>query len=154
MRLLGLAAVLLLAACSVYVPQPLATPPPVGTQVRARLTTPGAVRISRLFGQPVQELEGQVVHLRGDSLGLSLLSATEYGRPWDAVDTLMVAQGEVHQFDEKRLDGRKTALLVGGVGIVSGIVIGALFRAAARSEDGEPPGEIDVTLIPLPYFRH
>ncbi|MFH1763773.1 MAG: hypothetical protein ABIF09_06230 [Gemmatimonadota bacterium] len=154
MRSFGLAVVALLAGCSVYIPQPLDTPPPAGTQVRAKLTTPGSVRVSRLFGLPVQELEGQILNMDRDSLGLSLLSATEYGRPWDSVDTLMVARGEILQLDEKRVDGKKTAFLVGGVGVVSGIVIGALFRAASSSKDGKPPGEIDQILIPLFSFRH
>jgi len=154
MRFLGLAVVVFLSACSVYLPQPLDTPPTAGTQVRARLTTPGSVRVSEVFGVPVQEIEGRILNSSGDSLGLSILSATEYGRPWDSAETLKVAMGEIYQLDEKRIDGRRTAFLVGGVGAVSGIVIGALFNAASRSEDGEPPGEIDVILIPLFSIRH
>lgn len=154
MRIPALATVLLLAACSVYIPQPLETPPPPGAEVRVKLTTPGAVRVSRLFGQPIQELQGRILETSRDSLALSLISTEEYGRPWDAADTLMVAREEYFQLDEKRLDGKRTALLVGGVGVVSGVVIGGLFRAATRSEDGDPPGEIDVILIPLFSFRH
>ena len=154
MRVLSMAAALLLSSCSVYIPQPLDTPPPPGTQVRARLTTPGAVRVSGLVGLPVQEIEGRILNLDGDSLGLSLLSTTEYGRPWDSETTLKVAMGEIFQLDEKRIDGRRTAFLVGGLGVVSGIVIGALFKAASRSDNDEPSGEIDVILIPLFSFRH
>ena len=153
-RVLGLVVVLFVSACSVYIPQPPDTPPPAGTQVRARLTTPAAVRVSDIFGVPVQEIEGRILDLDGDSLGLRLLSATEYRRPWDSADTLKLAMGELLQLDEKRIDGRRTALFVGGVGVVSGIVIGALFKAAAGSGDGEPPGEIDVILIPLFSIRH
>lgn len=155
MRVSGLALlVLLLAGCSVYIPRPLDTPPPPGTEVRVKLTTPGAVRVSRLFGQPVEEIQGRLLSTYGDSLGLSFSSATEYGRPWDNADTLMVAREEYYQLDEKRLDGKRTALLVGGVGVVTGVVIGALFRAATRGGQDEPPGEIDVILIPLFSFQH
>lgn len=154
MRFLVLAAVLSVAACSVYIPQPLDPPPPVGTQVRARLTMAGAVRISGLLSRPVQELEGQVLTVLGDSLGLGLLSATEYMRPWDSVDTLNVARGEIYQWDRKRIDGKRTALIVGAVGVVSGMVIAALFNAASGSEDDEPPGDIDGILIPILYLRH
>jgi hypothetical protein len=118
------------------------------------LTTPGAVRVSRLFGQPLEEIQGRLLNANGDSLGLSLTRTTEYGRPWDSTDTLMVAREEYFQLDEKRLDRTRTAILVGGVGVVSGIVIGALFRAATRGGEGEPPGDSDVTLIPLFSIRH
>ena len=154
MRVSGLALVLLLIGCSVYVPHPPDAPPPPGTEVRVRLTTPGAVRVSRVFGQPVEEIQGRLLNAKGDSLGLSLTRATEYGRPWDSADTLMVARNEYFQLDEKRLDGKRTALFVGGVGVVSGIVIGALFRAATRGGEGEPPGDSDVALIPLFSIRH
>lgn len=154
MRFMGVAMVLLLAGCSVYIPRSVDAPPPAGTQVRARLTTPGAVRISSLIGLPVLEVEGQIMNTDGDSLNIGLLSATEYGRPWDPGTTLRVARLEIDQLDEKRVDARRTALFAGGVGVVSGVVIAALFRAASRSEDGEDPGEIDVILVPLLSFRH
>jgi hypothetical protein len=154
MRISGMALVLVLSGCSVYVSHPPDAPPPPGTEVRVRLTTPGAVRVSRFFGQPVEEIQGRLLSANGDSLGLSLARVTEYGRPWDAADTLMVAREEYFQLDEKRLDGKRTALLVGGVGVVSGIVIGALFRAATRGGEGEPPGDSDLTLIPLFSIRH
>ena len=116
MRLTLMAALLLLCGCSVYLPLDPDVPPPAGTNVRARLTTPGAVRISDRLGSPVREIEGEVLGFWGDSLGLNLMSTTEYGRPWDSVDTLKLATMEVFEFDEKRLDMKRTAFLVGGVG--------------------------------------
>ena len=154
MRLTFVAVLLALCGCSVYVPLNPDTPPPVGTDVRARLTTPGAVRISDRLGSPVREVEGQILSFLGDSLGLSLMATTEFGRPWDSVDTLKLGTIEIFQLEEKKLDRRRTALLAGGVGVVSGVLIAALFRAAGGSEDGDPPGDIDAIVIPLFSIRH
>jgi hypothetical protein len=154
MRVAASALVAFLTACSVYIPQPVDVPPPQGTEVRVRLTTAGAVRVSQLLGRPTEEIQGQILEANGDSLGLSLISASEYRRPWDVAESLTVAREEYFQLDERRLDRKRTALFVGGVGVMSGIVIAGLFKAATRSKDGERPGEIDVTLIPLFSVRH
>ena len=152
MRAIVLAGTLFLGGCSVYLPQPLDTSPPPGTNVRARLTTPGAVRVSGFLGGPTQEVEGKVLTQMGDSLALSLLTTTEYGRPWDSADTLFLGFGEIYQLDEKRMDKKRSAFFAGGVAVVTSFVVAALFNAAGRSEEGDPPGEIDVSLIPLFSF--
>lgn len=153
MRLTLVAALFVLCGCTVYLPLNPEVPPPAGTNVRARLTTPGAVRISDRLGSPVREIEGEILSFWGDSLGLSLMATTEYGRPWDSVDTLKIATAEVFQFEEKRLDKTRTAFLVGGVGVVTGIVIGAIYSAAGGADGGDPPGDIDAIVIPLFSIR-
>lgn len=153
MRLTFAAVLLALCGCSVYVPLSPDTPPPVGTDVRARLTTPGAVRISDRMGAPVREVEGEVLSVGADSIGFGLLTASEYTRPWDSVDTLRVSTLEIFEMEEKRLDRTRTAILVGGVGIVTGVVIAAMFNASGSSEDGDPPGGIDAVLIPFFSIR-
>jgi hypothetical protein len=153
MRLTLAAAFLLLSSCSVYLPLNSDTPPPVGADVRARLTTPGAVRISDLMGAPVREFEGEVLSVGADSIGFGLLTASEYTRPWDSVDTLRVATLEIFEMEEKRLDRTRTAFLVGGVGIVTGVVIAAMFNASGGSEDDDSPGGIDAVLIPIFSIR-
>ncbi|MFC1661174.1 hypothetical protein ACFL3S_06935 [Gemmatimonadota bacterium] len=154
MRGVGFVGILALSACTTYIPHPSDAPLPSGTEVRAELTTPGAVRISDLFGQPLRSVEGRVLSVSSDSMYVALLSATELGRPWDAVDTLSFAQGEILRLAEKRIDKKKTALLVGGVGTVSGVIIAALFRAATGSTEGEGPGEEDRTIIPIFSIIH
>lgn len=154
MRLTFVAALFVLCGCSVYLPLNPEALPPAGTNVRATLTTPGAVRISDRLGSPVREIEGEVLSFWGDSLGLSLMATTEYGRPWDSVDTLKLGTMEIFQLEEKRLDKRRTAFLAGGIGVVSGVLIAALFRAATGSEDGEPPGDPDAIVIPFFSIRH
>jgi hypothetical protein len=153
MRLTFAVTFLALCGCSVYVPLNPDTPPPAGTDVRARLTTPGAVRVSDIVGSPVREIEGEILSFWGDSLGLSLMATSEYGRPWDSMDTLKLGTLEIMQLDEKRLDKRRTAFLVGGVGVITGVVTAALFKAATGSDDGESPGDIDAILIPLFSIR-
>lgn len=154
MRFLPITLAIMLAGCTTYLSRPADPLPPAGTQVRAKLTTAGAVRVSELYGWPVQELEGRVLGVDGDSLDLGILSTTEYGRPWDLSASLLLAKGEILQLDEKRIDPRRTALFVGGVGLVSGVVVAALFKNAFGSDKGDPGGEIDVTLIPLLSIRH
>jgi hypothetical protein len=139
---------LLTTGCSMYVEHPVDAPLPPGTDIRAQLTTSGAVRFSGLIGQPTEYVEGSIIGLERDSLHLALLRATEYGRPWDSVDTLSFATSEIMRLEEKRIDKGRTAILAGGVGAVSGVVIGALFRAATRSRDNDG-GEEDLILIPF-----
>lgn len=152
MRAIVLAGMLFLGGCSVYLPQPLDTSPPPGTNVRARLTTSGSVRVSGFLGGPTREVEGTILVQEGDSLALSLLTTTEFGRPWDSADTLFLGFGELYQLDEKRIDKKRSAFLAGGLAVVTGVVVAALFKAAGRSEGGDPPGEIDVSLVPLFSF--
>ena len=140
--------------CTVYAPLDTDPPPAPGTQVRVNLTTPGAVRISDLLGRPLRSLEGSLVDWTGDSLSIGLISATEWGRPWDAVDTLRVAQTELSLLEEKRVDPTRTGILVAGSAVVVGATVVALFNAAGWNEDtggGEPP---DVILSPLFSFIH
>ena len=145
---------LLLGGCTVYVPLDPDVAPPPGTNVRARLTTPGAVRVSDRVGSPVQEVEGEVLSFRGDSLGLSLMATTEYGRPWDSAEMLTLSTLEISRLEEKRLDRRRTAFLAGGVGVVSGVIVAALFNAAGSSKDDDPGGGIDAILIPFLSIRY
>ena len=154
MRLSLAVSLLLLGGCTVYVPLDPGTPPSAGTNVRARLTTPGALRVSDRVGSPVQEVEGEVLVSQGDSLGLRLMATTEYGRPWDAAEVLTLSTLEIYQLEEKRLDRKRTAFLAGGVGVVSGVIVAALFNASGSSKDNDPGGDIDAILIPFLTIRH
>lgn len=154
MRAAALMALLALTACTTYIPHTIEPPPPTGTEVKARLTTPGAIRVTDLMGQPVRELEGTLVAWSTDSLQIALLSATEYGRPWDSVDTLGLAITELSFLEEKRINTGRTVLFVGATAAVAGIVIAALWKAAVGGDDGEDPGEIDLIRIPIFSFIH
>ena len=154
MRLSFAVSLLLLGGCTVYVPLDPGTPPPAGTNVRATLTTPGALRVSDRVGAPVRAIEGQVLNFWGDSLGLGLYSTTEYGRPWDSTDTLAVSAMEIFQLEEKRIDKVRTALVFGGVGVLSGVVIGAVYNSLGGSGDGNSGEGPDAAIIPLFTIRH
>lgn len=148
MRSFLLLVVLALSGCAVYIPRSLDAPPPQDTEVRARLTTPGAVRLTGLYGHPVQEVEGRILDSTPDSLHLALLSAQEYGLPWNQEQRLALARSELLLLEERRIDKTRTALLVAGTGTVVGVTVAALFRAATRSRE-EDNGGGDLTLIPL-----
>ncbi len=153
MRLVLLLLVLVLSGCAVYIPRPVDSPLPQDTEIRARLTNSGAVRLTGLFGQPVREIEGRFLGSPSDSLQFALLSAREYGLPWNHEQRLTLARTEVLTLEEKKIDGKRTALLVAGTGTVVGITIAALFRAATRSRD-EDNGGVDMTLVPLLSIIH
>ena len=148
MRSFLLLVVLVLSGCAVYIPRPLDVPPPQDTEVRAQLTTPGAVRLTGLFGHPVQEVEGRILASTADSVHLALRSAEEYGLPWNQEQRLTLARSELLVLEEKRIDKTRTALLVAGTGTVVGITIAGLFRAATRSRE-EDDGGGDLTIVPL-----
>ena len=154
MRFLVLATTLFLGACAVYIPRGPDNLPPPGTQVKAELTSGGSVRASESFGAPIRLIEGKIAEVEGDTVTFSLLSATEYGRPWESDLAVSVHRSEILQLDEKRIDRKKTAFLVGGLGVASGVVVAALFNAAGGKDKGGRPGEIDVALIPLISIRH
>jgi hypothetical protein len=144
---------LTLSGCAIYIPHPPADPPPPGTDIRARLTDPGAVRVTGLFGLPIRELEGRILELSPDSLRFALLSAQEYKLPWNQEQELSLAWSEVVTLEEKRIDRRRTALFVAGAGTLTGVLIAALFRAATRNEGQEelPP---DMAVIPIFSIIH
>lgn len=151
MRLLAFLAMLMAGGCTVYVPRTVGEPLAPGTEIRARLNTPGAIRISTSRGRTLSHIEGKFLFLERDSLQIALLETSEFGRPWEGVDTLGLATSEILRLEEKKIDATRTALLVGGIGIPTGLAIGALFRAAIRSR-GEGEGEVDLILIPLISF--
>jgi hypothetical protein len=112
------------------------------------------LRVSDRVGLPVREVEGEVLDFWGDSLRLNLMTAAEYRRPWDSTDRLALSTTEIDQLEEKRFDGKRTAFFAGGVGVVTGIIVAALFNAAGSSEDDDPGGGPDAILIPFLSIRH
>ena len=121
--------------------------------MRARLTDPGAVRIMGLFGQPIREVEGRILETSPDSVRLGLLSAQEYRIPWNQEQLLSLAWSEVVTLEERRIDRGRTALVAIGAGALTGVLIAALFRAAANSEK-EGDGQPDMAFIPILSIIH
>jgi len=90
----------------------------------------------------------------GEFLNLGLVSAAGKKLAWDSSEDLRVATGEISRLDEKRLDGRRSALFAGGVVVVSGVIIGTLFKAVNRRDNVGSEIEIEPILIPLFSIRH
>jgi hypothetical protein len=106
------------------------------------------------LGVPVRQLEGSILGWANDSLSLGLLSAEEYGRPWDNQEILDLGVEELETLELKRIDPTRTVLLAGGAGAMLGTALVALWNAATNTSGGtndEPP---DVILIPFFSFVH
>jgi hypothetical protein len=107
-----------------------------------------------LLGRPLRGLEGSLLTWSRDSLRVGLISATEYGRPWDAVDTLTLSRAEVSSLEAKGVDPLRTGALVVGGSVVLGVTVAALFRAAAQNDDGGREGPPDQIIVPLFSIWH
>ena len=153
MRSVSLLLLLALSGCVTYIPHPPGDPPARGTEMRARLTDPGAVRVMGLFGVPIREVEGRILETSPDSVRFVLLSAQEYRLPWNQEQPLSLAWSEVVTLEEKRLDRGRTALFVVGAGTLTGVLIAALFKAATNSEE-EGDGQPDQAFIPILSIIH
>lgn len=152
-------AALSLAACYSYVPlDPQAMSP--GMHVRARLSAPGALRLSEANGEVRQRLEGQLVSLQADTLVI-VVPERSPGGSYVAqaalpprLDTLQVARAEVAVLEEKRFSAGKTALVVGAAGAASAFVVIRLFDLAGGGGGGSGGESPDAHLaIPLITVR-
>lgn len=151
LRRLILWAVFPLAACYSYVPvDPAAISP--GMQVRARLSAPGALRVSEATGEVRRRLEGEVVALQADTLVVAIpvrSSGGSYvaqaGLP-PPLDTLQVARVDVAVLEEKRFSAGKTALAAGAAGAASAFVVIRLFDLAGGGGGGPDGGNPDAYL--------
>jgi hypothetical protein len=142
-------------SCTAYVPLQIDSLPERGTEVRARLNPEGQVRLTGLLGRPVQHLEGRFLGGDPDSLRLGLISAVEFGRPWESVDTLRLARIELSGLDEKRVDRTRTTLAVGGGALATGLALAVLVSDGLLGNEGgdqeQPPDRI---LIPIFSIVH
>lgn len=159
LRRLILWAAFLLAACYSYVPvDPAAIGP--GMQVRARLSAPGALRLSEATGEVRRGLEGEVVALQADTLVVAIpvrspggSYVAQAGLP-PRLDTLQVARVDVAALEEKRFSAGKTALAAGAAGAASAFVVIRLFDLAGGGGGGPDGGSPDAYLaIPLVTVR-
>ncbi|NNF26605.1 MAG: hypothetical protein HKN73_05265 [Gemmatimonadetes bacterium] len=140
--LMGLLAAWVSGACYSYVP--LDGPAPVGTEVRARLTTEKALEESELLGVLTQDYEGRVMGVTSDSLMLSVIAARAVGpsHVQTARRTVGLSMTGVAGLEERQLSGVRTAAAVaGGAGVIAALVAGVLTVGGDSGGDGGGSGE-------------
>ena len=130
--------------CYGYRPIPPTGRPPRGAQVRARLTDDGASSVRLRRGGSGGALQGEVVGWDAEGLHLAVgsrspLLPTTFG---SGVDTVSIPSLDILVLEEKHLDGLRTALLVGGLGVGLGLITVLQFRSAGGGSPapGAPPG--------------
>lgn len=140
--LIGLLAAWVSGACYSYVP--LDGPAPVGTEVRARLTTEKALEESELLGVLTPDYEGRVMGVTSDSLMLSVITARAVGpsQVQTARRVVGLPMTGVAGLEERQLSGVRTAVAVaGGAGVVAALVAGVLTVGGDSGGGGGGSGE-------------
>lgn len=157
-RSLTIVAAALLAGCYSYIPIERGTLVP-GTLVRARLSVPGAIRLSESIGEIQRSVEGQVVHVRPDALLVAVRVRDPYGGHGfrgaaPKLDTLQVPEGDIAELEEKRFSTLKTGAVLGAAGAISAFVVIRLFDLAGGGGGGPDGGSPDAyRAVPLPGVR-
>ena len=117
----------LLNGCYSYAP--VATSPLArGTAVRARLSQPTDIRLTDVSVNNTSVVVGEVVSHDADTLTLSAFSlraATGYSVPATG-ETVKIPAGQVARIERRRLDGLRSALLVGTFTLGSALLFAAL----------------------------
>ncbi len=154
-RLLPVAAMVvgatLLAGC--YTFRPMDRPPRPGDHVRANLTTPGAIRLSELTGEPERSLEGEVAVVDDDALGIAVVrtrSTKDFQPQFVLKDTLLLPREDVASVELRELSPLRTgAALAAGGGAVGYLLYRALGGGRGGGEEPPEGGRPTFVLIPL-----
>ncbi|MDH3225341.1 MAG: hypothetical protein OEO23_16590, partial [Gemmatimonadota bacterium] len=129
-------------ACYSYVP--IQGPAPVGTDVRARLTTEKALQESELLGVITQDYQGRVMGVTSDSLMISVISARAVGptQTQTARRIVGLSMTQVAGLERRELSGvRTTAAVLGGAGVMAAMVAGILEVGGDGGDGGGGSGE-------------
>jgi len=139
----------LLSGCFTY--QTVETPPP-GADVRAVLTTEGAVVQSELFGEPIRSLSGKMVSTDAETVRLDVITGQSRGNFNDIIlrDTLSVPRAHIVEMEQRDVAWVRTALI--GAGVVGVAIFGiasATNGSGGNGGDGPAPPTSDVIRIPF-----
>lgn len=156
-KLLALWVAAFTLGCYRYVPVDLDAVP-VGTRVRALLTTEGRIGVRMRAGLVVESLKGTLIQKDADTL----LFAVQWVGPWSdyggratVVRHVKVPRGDVVHVDRRELDKTKTYSLVGGV--VAAGAVGSYLVFRPREPGGgpllppvQPEERVQVVLLSAP----
>ena len=150
---LALLTPVLLAGCYSYAPiQPSLVQP--GTGVRARVSPTAAEQIAPLLGTTdARVLVGTLVDNRSGTMIVEVPRMTQSGGGGAAQSLnqrISIAPGQLVELETRRLDRKRTAIVVGAVAIVSGSATIAALKGGPGLE--RPPGG-GTTDAKIPVFR-
>lgn len=160
-QILGCSAIAVSLGCYKYVPASLETTP-VGSHVRALLSTEGQESLRQRLNLDTREVTGQLLELRGDSVLLTVRSERAdddlgVGALYQRVD---FPRSHLIRIDQRQVDVASTvgliALAAGGVAVIviqatSGGGPGQILPPDNGPDDRKARGWI--FRIPLPIFR-
>jgi hypothetical protein len=131
----------LLAGCYRYAPMN-GVEPVAGNSVQVQLTPDGSRELAPLYGPGIQELEGRVAAVDGDSIKLVLRTARSADglESYFKGDPVTLPRTAVTAILERKLAVGQTAL-VGGL-MVGSAVVGASALGGAFTHGGPPGGGI------------
>lgn len=143
----------LTAGCHVY--EPVSEPPAPGTEVRVRLTAPGALEMSRESDEPRRHYEGQLVENDPDTLILSVVQArnvSEFQRSRTLRNNFLIPRDYVQRLEVRALSGWRTAGVVAAGAGVAAFLINRAVEGGGSSGNGPDggPGPVNIR-IPLGY---
>jgi hypothetical protein len=127
--------------CYKYVPTTLEAVSP-GTAIRTVLSADERMELRNTLGLNVTELEGRLIDKTGDRLLLSvrLASGAQVLGSQPLNQRIELAPADIMRLDERKVDGVRTAGLVGAFATVTAFGIAQLFTEGdPGSPDVEPP---------------
>lgn len=152
----ALAVFVLLGTAACYAYQPLATAPSPGDKVRARLSVEAAVRRSRMMGEQVDAVAGEVTSVDDDG-GVSLLvtiqpTLQQQARRERFTQTVPLAAADIEAMEIRRLSKVRTGILAAGIVAIASV---AVQRTVTGGSEGTGDGgngtgfSLVVGLIPI-----
>ena len=153
LKRIGRAALILaalgLTGCFVYLPADVSQVPP-GEAVRVRVSPAAVGELSAVMPGAESVIRGTL--LRRDAAGLWLRVPVGVRREGFSSQPIAqdveIATGNVLEVTRRQRSRTRTALFVGGTGVVAGAVIGMIMRGGRdpASQQIDPPDEIRVPL--------
>lgn len=139
LRGLGVLGVFALTGCYQYVPIE-GDALRAGARVRAHIADPGAPDITANLGPGVTAVDGSVLRLSRDTLGLAVRVVTlrQFDEQYWKGEGVTLPRGVLGQLEERQLSRTRTALFSGAI-LAGSLMLRRLFDPARGGEDGGVP---------------
>lgn len=123
-------------------------------RIRLHLTDSGVAHVSALLGQRTRVMDAELVGSSGDELLVRVPSTGSAGFGSEVLyQDLRLQKAELEGVQRRTLNRTRTALVVGGVGAIAGIL---LYQTLSGKTGGDVPGPVpgpSESRIPILQFR-